>query len=38
MTVPRPAIKDQKIDDVPAPGNPRPFSKIIGITVPLISL
>ena len=28
MTVPRPVIKDQKTDGVPAPGNPRPFTSL----------
>ena len=38
MTVPRLTIKGQKVGDDQISGNPCPFPKIVGITLPLISL
>ena len=37
-TVPRPTVKGQKVGGGPISGNLRPFSKIIGIILPLVSL
>ena len=36
--VPRLTIKDQKVGGGPIPGNIRPFPKIVGLILPLISL
>ena len=38
MTVLRLTIKGQKVGGGPIPGNLHPFSKIIGIILPLVSL
>jgi len=38
MVVPRVTIKGQKVGSGPIPGNLCPFSKIVGIILPLISL
>ena len=38
MAVPRLTIKGQKVGAGPIPGNPCPFSKIVGIILPLVSL
>ena len=37
-TVSRPTVKGQKVGGGPIPGKPRPFPKIVGIILPLISL
>ena len=38
MRVTRPTIKGQKVGGVPIPRNPRPFSKIVRLFLPLLSL
>jgi hypothetical protein len=38
MIVSRSTIKDQKVGRGPIPGNLHPFSKIVGMTLPLIRL
>ena len=38
MTVPRSTIKYQKMDSGLIPGNPHPFTQMIGIIFPIISL
>jgi len=37
MTVPKPTIKDHKVDGSPIPGNLHLFPKIVGIILPLIA-
>ena len=38
MTVPRLTIEGQKVGGGPVPGDPRPFSKVVGVILPLVGL